>query len=117
MKPRPIELFALSNFMAESSGVDGAVVWVAAGEFGGVHEGRGPRVMVVPWDHIAAEPLTGAVAVTLAMPPEVLGALACEIRKKVVRFVDANREVLLRHWRGEIDTREMIDGIRSGARR
>jgi hypothetical protein len=51
--------------------------------------------MVVPEDHIAAEPLMGAVAVTLAMPPEVLGALACEIRKKVARFVDANREVLL----------------------
>jgi hypothetical protein len=43
MKPRTIDLFAMSNLTAESSGVDGAVVWVAAGEFGGVHEGARAR--------------------------------------------------------------------------
>ena len=35
------------------------------------------------------------------LPPEIAG--------QVERFVAKNRATLLRHWRGEIDTRETLD--------
>ena len=43
------------------------------------------------------------------MSPYVLGTLPPRIAGQLVTFVTKNREVLLRHWRGEIDTQEILD--------
>jgi hypothetical protein len=45
----------------------------------------------------------------IATSADVLGALPQEIAGQVERFVVRNQGALLRHWSGEIATREMLD--------
>jgi hypothetical protein len=105
--------FLMSNLSSKTTGIDGAVIWVAAGEFGGAGSKHGPRIEVVLGDTLACEGLRDAVAVTLTEPPEVLGDLPGKVREQVVKFVDKNRDVLLRHWNGELSTVEMLDLLES----
>jgi len=49
------------------------------------------------------------VVVTLSRPPEVFGALPPALERKALQFVEANRDVLVRYWRGRMDTQQMID--------
>ena len=102
---------AMSNLRPAETGVDGAIIWVSAGEFGGADSQHGPRVKVVLGTKITSENLTDAVSVSLTTPPRVFGDLPGKLRKQAVKFVDANRDVLLRYWLNEISTREMLDGL------
>ena len=43
-----------------------------------------------------AESLSDAVVVTLASPPEVLGALSPALERKALHFIEANRNMLAR---------------------
>ena len=104
-----IALEGLSVLRSTDTGVRGAVIWVAACEFEDSDRHLGPRLLVMLGDSIRAEGLKYAVTVVVARPPEVLGALPPEIAEHVESFVTKNRDVLLRHWRGEIDTREVLD--------
>jgi len=101
--------FVLSNLRSTTTGVEGAILWVAAGEFDDADRTQGPRIMVVLGDNISADRLKDAVVVLLTKAPVVMGSLPGEIERQVVAFVEANREVLLRYWTGEMSTREMIE--------
>jgi hypothetical protein len=102
------DLWAMSNLRSSDTGVEGTVIWVSAGEFSGVDARHGPRIVVLLGDKIAAEGLKDAVSVRLTTPPEVLGDLPAQVTRQVVEFVEKNRDVLLEHWNGEIDSGEMI---------
>jgi hypothetical protein len=104
-----IALEVLSVLRSATTGVQGAVVWIAAGEFRDAERHLGPRLLVVLGDSIRAEGLKYAVTVLLTSPPDVTGNLAPEIAGHVESFVAKNRDVLHRHWRGEIATRETLD--------
>jgi hypothetical protein len=41
----------------------------------------------------------------------VLGTPPDKIEREVVRFVNVNRDALLRHWYGETDAKEMLDDL------
>ena len=102
---------ALSNLRPSTTGVDNAIVWISAGEFAEAAHEIGPRLMVVVGIALTADSLPGAVSVTLADPPDVLGMLPERIERQVVEFVELNRDPLLHHWNGELDARETIDAL------
>ena len=103
-----VRLAVLSVLRVTETGVRGAVILVAAGEFEPWKVHLGPRLLLVLGDEIRAHKLTSAVTVRLA-PPEVLGVLPLDVTRQVENFVTRNANTLLRHWRGEIDTRETLD--------
>jgi hypothetical protein len=55
--------------------------------------------------------LRDAVSVTISSPPRVLGSLPGHIEKQVFRFIDLNRDVLLAHWRGELDPGDVLEQL------
>lgn len=106
-------LEAMSNLTVKDTGVEGAVIWVSAGEFYGADPQRGPRLKVMLGEKLSPDGLRDAASVTLTKPPRVLGRLPSKVRGQVVSFVNMNRDVLLRAWNGEIDTSEMLDLLES----
>jgi hypothetical protein len=105
------DCFLLSNLRASDTGVEGAVLWISAGEFAPGHAVHGPRIMVMLGEKITTEGLDMAVSVRLTDPPEILGELPGEVERDVVRFIAVNRDVLLAHWGGELDARETLDRL------
>ena len=103
--------FLAANLGDESTGVDGAVVWIFAGEPTRSGSVLGPRLWVVAGAACSVENLSGAVVVTLSRPPEVFGALPPALERKALQFVEVNRDVLVRYWRGRMDTQQMIDRL------
>lgn len=59
----------------------------------------------------AAQGLKDTVSVRLTSPPEVLGNLPGKTTQEVVKFVNKNRDALLRYWNEELDRRELFDLI------
>jgi hypothetical protein len=100
---------AMSNLRPNTTGVQGAVIWISAGEFAGAEAQHGPRIKVVLGEKITTEGLDKSVSVRLTNPPEVLGVLPAKVKRDVVRFVNVNRDVLLRHWAGELDSKETLE--------
>ena len=102
------DLFLASNLRSVTTGVEGAVIWIFAGEFTGVE--LGPRILVViGGDKMSAEWLRDAVSVRLTTPPEVASELPCAVRRQVIEFAEKNRNVLLQHWNGELASKETLD--------
>lgn len=101
--------FLATNVGEESTGVHDSVVWIFAGEPTCGGSVLGPRLWVVAGAACSVESLSGAVVVTLSRPPEVFGALPPALERKALQFVEANRDVLVRYWRGRMDTQQMID--------
>ena len=66
-----VNLFVLPNLRATTTGIPGAVIWVAAGEFGGTNAGRGTRLLGVLGEDISAGSLANAVTVLLTDPPKL----------------------------------------------
>ena len=108
-KTAEFHLEAMSNLLPEDTGVDGAVIWISAGEFHGVDAQHGPRVKVVLGNKITTEGLRDSVSVRITDPPVVLGNLPGTIRKQVIQFVEKNRDILLQHWNGELDSKETLN--------
>jgi hypothetical protein len=108
-KTAEFHLEAMSNLLPRDTGVEGAVIWISAGEFYGVDAQHGPRIKVVLGNKITTEGLREAVSVRLTTPPVVLGELPGRVRKQVIQFVEKNRDVLLRHWNGELASKETLD--------
>lgn len=102
-------LEAMSNLRPKTTGVEGAVIWISAGEFDDVNAQLGPRIKVVLGSKLTTEGLREAASVRLTTPLVVLGELPGKVRKQVVQFVEKNRSVLLRHWNGELDSKETLD--------
>lgn len=103
----------MSNLRSRDTGVEGAVIWISAGEFFDPDSQHGPRIKVMLGEQLTAAGLSDAISVRLTDPPEVLGTLPVEINRRVIEFVRTNREVLLRHWNGELSTRETLDEVRA----
>jgi hypothetical protein len=101
--------FLLCNLLSEHTGVEGAVLWIAAGEPTSNESALGARVLVVVGQKLTVDSLSGAVSVTLTVPPEVLGTLPHEVALKAVEFVERNRDVLGEYWRGEMGTGVAMD--------
>lgn len=109
-EPSVADLFLASNLGPETTGVDGAVIWIFAGEFAAVE--LGPRILVVMGGNkLSAEWLRGAVSVRLTTPPKVAGRLPGAIRRLVIEFIESNRNVLLKHWNGDLGSRETLDRL------
>jgi hypothetical protein len=116
-KPNPKTLVArflfeaMSNLPPVDTGVAGAVIGVSSGEFVGAKSPHGPRIKVVLGTKITAEGLADAATVTITEPPRVIGTLPGKVKKQPISFVSLNRAVLLRYWRNEVSTRQMLDGL------
>jgi translation initiation factor IF-1 len=108
-KTSGFQLEAMSNLPPKDTGVDGAVIWISAGEFYGMDAQHGPRIKVVLGNKITTEGLRDSVSVRITDPPVVLGKLPGKIRKQVIQFVEKNRDVLLRHWNGELGSKETLN--------
>lgn len=106
-----IEVFAMSNLRTQSTGVDGAVIWVSSGEFQGKESQHGPRVKVMLGSKVTPGGLDKAATITLTDPPRVLGDLPSESKKQALSFVTTNLQTLLKYWKNEIDTAEMVEAI------
>lgn len=89
----------MANLRPDKTGVTGAVIWISVGT--GLR--HGPRVKVMLGTRATEEALESCVSVTITHPPRVLGTLPAAIERKVLRFVELNHDVLLQHWRDEID--------------
>ena len=108
-KTAGFQLEAMSNLLPKDTGVNGAVIWISAGEFHGVDAQHGPRIKVMLGIKITTEGLSDSVSVRITDPPVVLGSLPGNIKKQVIRFVEKNRDVLLRHWNGELGSKETLN--------
>lgn len=93
----------------ETTGVEGAVVWMFGGEPTRDESELGPRILVVGGETLTLEGLANAVAVRLSSPPEVVGMLPRRVAIQAVALVDANRELLRRYWQGEMATGDALD--------
>lgn len=100
---------ALSNLLSKDTGVEGAVIWISAGEFAGADAQDGPRIMVVLGSKLTSDGLRGAVSVRLTTPPAFSGNLPSSVEEQVILFVEHNRDVLLRHWNGELGSKETLN--------
>jgi hypothetical protein len=108
-KTSGFHLEAMSNLRPRTTGVDGVIIWISAGEFSGAEAQHGPRIKVVLGDKAIIEGLNDAVSVRLTDPPVVLGTLPGKVKKQIIKFIEKNRESLLQHWRGELDSKETLD--------
>jgi hypothetical protein len=98
--------FILCSIPPRSSGVDG-VVWFSEGEFLRHPSAHGPRILVLPGERRPGEGLKRAVQVRLTSPPEALGTLPNRVAQQVATFVEKNRVVLSRYWKGGMGTDEV----------
>ncbi|MGA3123391.1 MAG: hypothetical protein ABSF69_21690 [Polyangiaceae bacterium] len=60
-----LDLFAMSNLRPSDTGVEGAIIWVSTGEFGGADAQDGPRMKVLPGTTLTPESRDKAVSVRL----------------------------------------------------
>ena len=104
-------ILGMSNLVPKRTGVNGAVIWVSAGEFAGKDGQHGPRVKIVLGSKITTETLDDAVSVRLSDPPTMLGTLTGRIEKQVLKFVSLNRVTLLAYWALKLDTATMIERL------
>lgn len=103
--------FLLANLGAETTGIPGAVVWIAAGEFSEDEAHLGPRIVVVTGTELSIQSLRRGVAVAVDRPAHLLEMVPEAIRHQVQVFAHMNREVLLAYWRGELHTRSAIERL------
>ena len=101
------QLEAMASLRPQTTGIEGAVVWVSVGEFAGSEAQHGPRIKVVVGSKLTSESLKNSVTVTLTKPPKLIGTLPGKIKKQILEFVEKNREALLQHWNAEIDSIEL----------
>src|SRR5262245_13785000 len=88
--------YLFTQVATKDSGIDGVILWFAAGEFSARETERGPKLLVSIGDRLTVEALSDAVAVTLEDPPRTLTALPQALERQVVAFVVRNRYPLLR---------------------
>lgn len=92
--------FLSSNLAAGDTGVEGAVIWVFAGEPSRTESQDGSRILVALGDTLTLDGLADSVAVRLTIPPDVLGTLPREVARQALEFAAGNRAVLLEYWQG-----------------
>lgn len=108
-----VEREAMSNLRSKSTGVDGAILWVSAGEFEGKESQQGPRVKVILGQgRVTMEALQKAPSVKIKDGSLIQGRLKGSLLKKIQMFLDLNRTVLLDYWNQKIDTVQMAQEIK-----
>ena len=105
--------FLMSHFGPQTTGIDGIVICVFAGEFERPGHMVGPRLLVALGNKLTTESLNDAVTVFLTDPPDVVGELPDRVKKEVVEFVNKNRDAVLGYWNCELDTKDMLDLLES----
>ena len=104
---------AMSNLRSKSTGVDGAILWVSAGEFEGKESQHGPRVKVILGQgRVTMEALQKAPSVKIKDGSLIQGRLKGSLLKKIQMFLNLNRTVLLDYWNQKIDTVQMAQEIK-----
>jgi len=98
---------AMANLRPEDTGIENAIIWISSGEYSGAKIQHGPRIKVMKGTTRTKEALKDAVTVRLTNPPEILGDLSGKLKKQVIKFVNENRDTLIRYWNFEIGTLEL----------
>lgn len=100
---RIVDMFEMANMWPEDTGLP-VVIWVE--ERSDVARDRhGPRIKVMT--HSGKMNYGETVPVSLEAPPRVIGDLKSSIKKKVIEFINLNRDSLMAHWNHEISTIEL----------
>ena len=105
--------FLMSWLDSQTTGVEGVVICVFAGEFERPGHQLGPRLLVALGNKLTTEGLNDAVSVVLTDPPKVIGELPDRVGTEVVEFVNKNRGAILGYWNCELDTKEALDLLES----
>lgn len=100
------EMFRMAHFSPEDTGIP-VVIWVE--ESGDVKD-RYPRMTVMT--HPGKMNYEEAVLVTVKDPPRVIGVLKPSIKKKVVEFINLNRDALMAYWNQKLSTMQFIRRLR-----
>ena len=103
--------FRGASLRRETTGVDGAIVWVVAGEPTRNLLELGPRLRVVLGERLAADSLMDALPVRLTSPPTVLGMLPPSWEATAVEFASRNCDLLIGYWQGVLTTDETVDRL------
>lgn len=115
-KPKTVvarfNMWAMSNFRPQDTGVLGAIVWVSTKEAYGKAVQHSPRLKVMLGTKLTHESLQGAATVTLLAPSRVIGKLPATTKRQALQFIALNRDILLQYWEFEIGTPELVRGIR-----
>ena len=105
--------FLMSWFCSNTTGIEGAVLCVFAGEFERPGHQLGPRLLVALGNKLTTEGLNDAVSVVLTDPPKVTGELPDRVKREVAEFVNKNRDAILGYWNCELDSKEMTELLES----
>jgi hypothetical protein len=103
--------FLMSHFGPKTTGIDGVVICLFAGEFERPGHQLGPRLLVALGNKLTTESLNDAVTVFLTDPPKVMSPLP--MAQQVVDFINKNRDAVLRYWNCELDTKETLNLLES----
>jgi hypothetical protein len=104
--------FLLSSLNSSTTGIPGVTLWISAGEFAEGEKPHGPRIKVVLGEKSTMEGLENALTVILTNPPQDVQKLPDRIREQILGFARINRDALLLHWNGKIDTMETLSLLR-----
>jgi len=108
-----VAIEAMSNLRSKSTGVDGAILWVSAGEFEGKECTHGPRVKVILGQgRVTMEALKKAPSIKIKDGSLLHGRVKGSLLKKIRMFLDLNRVVLLDYWDQKIDSVQMAHEIK-----
>lgn len=105
--------FLMSHFGPQTTGIEGAIICVFAGEFERPGHELGPRLLVALGNKLTTDSLNDAVTVFLTDPPQIIGELPDRVGTEVVEFVNKNRDAVLGYWNCELDTKETLDLLES----
>lgn len=105
------DTFAMANLRPDDTGVKGTIIWVSEGEFGGAAAQHGPRIKVYVGSKATADARYKAISVKITDPPVFTDGLPGDIKRMVTKFIEANRQVLLQYWEGELSTSELLSRI------
>ena len=103
-----LEAFEMANLRQKTTGLP-MVIWVS--EKG--HTQHGPRIKVSKI-HSDKMDITQSVSVSITSPPEIVAGagLSPQDFEVVSRYIELNKKVLLGYWNGELDTAELIGGLK-----
>jgi len=103
---------SMANLRPEETGIEGAIIWISSGEYSGTKIKHGPRIKVMKGTKLTDTALKNAITVRLTDPPEILGALSGKLKKQIVKFVNENRETLIRYWNFEITISALLKQLK-----
>jgi len=104
-EPEDEGLFEMANLFSRHTGLP-FVVWISY-KGGARHDVRvkvspGPKVLPLEMISVAIRPHVRVVE----------GKMSADHLALLTRWVELNRDVLVRYWDGDIDTKDAIDAIR-----